>query len=43
MAKTYWYEYIFEDGYSCIVKGLSAQERRVEVAKHGKVVKVIIA
>ena len=41
MAKSCWYEYIFEDGYSCIVKGFSAQERRVEVVKHGKIVKIL--
>lgn len=33
---SYWY--CFEDGYECCVRGMSAQELRVEVRKHGKLV-----
>lgn len=31
--------YTFADGYRCWYHGLSAQEKRIEVYKHGKVVK----
>ena len=33
--------YWFEDGYYCWVSGLSTQEKRVMVRKHGKIVKYI--
>ena len=33
--------YYFEDGYNCWVHGLSAQEKRMEILKHGKIVKFI--
>ena len=33
--------YTFEDGYSCWVNGFSAQEKRVEIRKHGKVVRFV--
>ena len=31
--------YTFTDGYRCWFAGLSAQEKKVEIYKHGKVVK----
>ena len=31
--------YLFEDGYECWVNGFSAQERKVEERKHGKVIR----
>lgn len=34
-----WTKYYFEDGTYTIVRKLSAQEKRIEVAKHGKIVK----
>lgn len=33
--------YTFEDGYVCWYHGLSAQEKRVEILKHGKIVRFI--
>lgn len=33
-----WYWYTFQDGYRMCVRGLSAQERKAEERKHGKVV-----
>lgn len=39
MAKKYtWYRFTFADGYVTICRGMSASERRVEEAKHGKLV-----
>ena len=38
MKKFSWYT--FEDGYRVCVRGFSAQEMRVEVRKHGKLVEV---
>ncbi len=35
-VKFYWFT--FADGYSTCVRGFSAQERRVEEAKHGKLI-----
>ncbi len=35
-VKFYWFT--FADGYRTCVRGFSAQERRVEEAKHGKLV-----
>lgn len=32
--------YIFEDGYSCCVKGFSSRELKVETNKHGKVISI---
>lgn len=32
----YWFT--FADGYRCCCAGFSAQERRVEEAKHGKII-----
>lgn len=32
----YWFT--FADGYRCCTRGFSAQERRVEERKHGKLV-----
>ena len=32
--------YIFEDGYSCYVRGFSKQELAVVIKKHGKLVRV---
>ncbi len=31
--------YVFEDGYTCWYHGLSAQEKKIEILKHGKIVK----
>ncbi len=31
--------YIFEDGYTCWYHGLSASERKMEIRKHGKIIK----
>ena len=39
MKSTGWY--IFEDGYQCWYRGLSASERKWEERQHGKVVKFI--
>ena len=39
--KFYWFT--FADGYQVCVRGFSAQERRVEEAKHGKIVSKIPA
>ncbi|MCI8351950.1 MAG: hypothetical protein HFJ86_12450 [Oscillospiraceae bacterium] len=39
--KSIWYRFTFADGYVCICRGMSAQERRVEEAKHGKLVSKI--
>lgn len=36
--KEVWYRFTFADGYITICRGMSAQERRVEEAKHGKLV-----
>ena len=33
--------YIFEDGYTVWVNGMSARERSIEVRKHGKIVRFI--
>ena len=32
----YWY--LFEDGYSCAVKGMSKGELAKEIRKHGKLI-----
>ena len=36
--KSTWYRFTFEDGYVAVCRGMSAQERKVEEAKHGKIV-----
>lgn len=33
----YWY--VFADGYSCCVKGMSANELKIEEIKHGKLLR----
>lgn len=33
--------YIFEDGYTVWVNGFSAQEKKVEIRKHGQIVRFI--
>lgn len=33
--------YTFEDGYTCWVHGMSAQERKMEILKHGKIIKFV--
>lgn len=38
MKQSKWYGYTFEDGTYIIVRGLSAQERKVEERKHGKLI-----
>lgn len=37
----YWYN--FADGYSVCVRKLNAHEKKVEVAKHGKLLSIIPA
>jgi len=39
MAKRNSGWYTFEDGYCGWFAGMTAQERRVEIAKHGKIVR----
>jgi hypothetical protein len=41
MAKKSYFEFTFHDGYTCCVRGFSAMEKKVEIAKHGPIVKVI--
>lgn len=38
MKKSKWYGYTFEDGTYIIVRGMSAQERKAEESKHGKLI-----
>ncbi len=38
MKKNTWYGYTFADGYYCECRGMSANERKVEERKHGKLV-----
>lgn len=38
MKNMTYYRFIFEDGYFCIVRGLSASERKHMELKHGKLV-----
>lgn len=33
--------YTFEDGFRCWYYGLSAQEKKVEIRKHGKIISFI--
>lgn len=33
-----WYWYLFSDGYRVCVRGMSAQELKGEVARHGKLI-----
>lgn len=33
-----FYQYTFADGYKVCTRGFSAQEMRVEVRKHGKLI-----
>lgn len=33
--------YTFADGYHCWFHGLSAQEKKIEILKHGKIVKFV--
>ena len=33
--------FTFADGYECICRGFSAQEKRVEIRKHGKIVSIV--
>lgn len=39
MTKSGWY--IFEDGYEMWAMGLSTREKKVEIAKHGKLIQFI--
>ena len=41
--KNVWYMYTFEDGYRTIVRGMSVNELKHEVLKHGKLVSKTIA
>jgi hypothetical protein len=43
MAKNTFYWFTFEDGYRCCTRGFSAQERRCEEYKHGKIVSKVKA
>ena len=38
-----WYCYEFADGYCCYVRGMSAQELKAEVRKHGKLISKTLA
>lgn len=38
MKNSGWYT--FEDGYKAWFNGLSAQEKKVEIRKHGKIVRI---
>jgi len=31
--------YLFEDGYYCWFNGLSASEKKMQIQKHGKIIK----
>lgn len=31
--------YVFENGYTCWVNGMSGAEKKIEIMKHGKIVK----
>ena len=33
--------YTFEDGYTCWYSGMSMQEKKIEIFKHGKIVKFV--
>lgn len=33
--------YTFEDGYTCWYHGMSGAEKRMEIYKHGKIVKFV--
>lgn len=33
-----WYWFLFADGYRVCVRGMSAQERKIEESKHGKLI-----
>ena len=37
-----FYRYIFTDGYTCFVKGMSKTELKSEERKHGKIIKKVI-
>jgi hypothetical protein len=37
-----WYWYTFADGYRVLVRGFSAQERKVEEQKHGRVISKVL-
>ena len=36
-----YYWYTFEDGYKVCVRGFSENELKIEIAKHGKVVRIV--
>lgn len=38
-----WYWYTFADGTRVCVRGMSAQEKRVEESKHGKLISKTLA
>ena len=38
-----FYRYIFTDGYTCFVKGMSKTELKAEERKHGKLIKKVNA
>ena len=40
---TMYYWFTFEDGYSCCVRGMSANEKRIEERKHGKLISKVPA
>lgn len=35
-----WKRYTFADGTFIIVRGMSATEKKIEIAKHGKIIKI---
>lgn len=39
MKQFYWY--YFEDGYKVCVSGFSKNELKIEIAKHGKIIRIV--
>ncbi len=37
----HYYRYTFTDGYSVCVAGFSKSELKIEIAKHGEVVRIV--
>lgn len=38
-----FYKFTFADGYVMFAAGMSTQEKRIEVAKHGKLISKVLA
>lgn len=43
MKKTCWYRFTFADGYVVECRGMTAQERKVEERKHGKLISKVLS